>query len=69
MFAEGFDDDYWLTVNEAAAHMKVSPKTIRNWVKRGYIKAMILGPRCMRISIDAISDAYRPYGKSYSRTR
>jgi excisionase family DNA binding protein len=69
MVHDGYDDHYWLTVQEAAAHMKVSPKTIRNWVKRGYLKAMVLGPRCMRISIDAISHAYRPYGQSYSRTR
>ncbi len=61
------DDKYWFTVKEAAAYLSVSTKTIRNWVKNGYLDAHVLGPRLMMISLDAISKAYRPFGKSYSR--
>lgn len=62
-----FYDKYWFTIAEAAQYMNVSTKTVRNWIKRGYLEAHELGPRLIMISLDAISNAYRPFGKSYSR--
>ena len=66
-----FDSDgqYWYTAAEAAERLHVCAKTVRNWVKTGYLDAHKLGPRKMVISLDAIDAAYRPFGKSYNRTR
>lgn len=32
----------WLTVTEAAAHLKVKPRTLLTWAKRGQIKGRVL---------------------------
>ena len=61
------DSDYWLTIPEAARRMRLSEKSVRNYIKRGYLEAHRVGPRTVVISIDAISNAYRPYGTSYAR--
>lgn len=60
-------EKYWFTVAEAAQYLNISTKTVRNWIKHGYLEAHVLGPRLVMISLDAISNAYRPFGKSYSR--
>ena len=44
-----------------------STKTIRNYIKRGHLKAIRRGPRNLVIHIDDYSEMYRPYGRSYER--
>ena len=56
-----------MTIPEAADHMGVSTKTVRNYIDKGYLQAHRFGPRCIRISIEDINDLYVPYGKSYER--
>ena len=41
-----------LTVAEAAAHYKVSEKTIRRWIAAGRIKAVRPGERTIRVVVD-----------------
>lgn len=41
-----------LTVAEAAAHYKVSEKTIRRWIAAGRIKAVRPGERTIRVIVD-----------------
>jgi predicted ATPase len=57
----------WNTVAEIAAYDGCSEKTIRNYIKFGYLKAHRRGPRSIFINIDDYSAMYRPYGKSYER--
>lgn len=47
-------DDEWLTIKEAADLVKVSPWTIRNYIKRGWIEATKQGAvvRIRKSSID-----------------
>jgi len=67
MSENSYGNDYWLTVEETASHMCVCTKTIYTWIKNGTLKAHQMGPRRLMVSIDDISAAYRPYGKSYER--
>ena len=41
-----------LTVAEAAAHYKVSEKTIRRWIAAGQIEAVRPGERTIRVIVD-----------------
>lgn len=38
----------WLTVEEAADHLRVSVVTIRRWTAKGLLKSYPLGPRMRR---------------------
>lgn len=42
--------DDLLTVDEAAAALRVNPKTIRRWIAAGHLHAQRPGPRTMRIT-------------------
>ena len=57
----------WLTVSEAAALAECTPKTIRNYIHAGHLKAKRRGPRTLVISIDDFSALYRPYVSSKLR--
>ena len=57
----------WYTVAEVAAKEKCCEKTIRNYIKLGYLKAHRRGPRNIFIHVDDYDAMYRPYGKSYLR--
>ncbi|MCW1305991.1 MAG: helix-turn-helix domain-containing protein [Candidatus Parvarchaeota archaeon] len=48
-------DKYNLTVDDVAALLKVSPRTVRKYIHSGQIKAIVLGGR-YRISLTAIAD-------------
>lgn len=39
----------WVTVRDAAEALRVSDRTIRNWVAAGILKADRVGPRLIRI--------------------
>jgi excisionase family DNA binding protein len=54
-------NDYFLSVAEAAAHIGVSTKTIRNYIECGRLKAERLGPRRIVITLDAIDGLYTDY--------
>ena len=41
-------DDELLTVDEAAALLKVQPSTLRYWAREGRVPAIRLGPRATR---------------------
>jgi excisionase family DNA binding protein len=66
MYTTEFPNDY-LTVKQAATYVGRSEKTIRNYIKGGRLRAVRLGPRSIRISIDHIGNLYsdlermRPY--------
>ena len=53
----------WLTATEAAAHLKVKPRTILQWAKEGKIRGHVLSgtKRCtwrfLRSELDAILSA------------
>lgn len=46
--------DKYSTIQEAAAHFRVAPKTIRRWITAGLIKAERVGPRLIRVDIDSL---------------
>lgn len=43
------EEDILLTANEVAAYLRVTPKTIRVWIKEGKIPASRMTPRSIRI--------------------
>jgi len=47
-------DDEYLTVNEIAAHLKLNPQTIRNWIDRDELPAVRVGRRVRvrRVDLD-----------------
>jgi len=57
----------WYTVAEVAAKEQCCTKTIRTYIKLGYLKASRRGPRNIFIHVDDYDAMYRPYGKSYLR--
>jgi len=57
----------WFTVSEIAEKSELSTKTIRNYIKLGFLKAHRRGPRSIVIHIDDVDSMYRPFGKSYLR--
>lgn len=47
----------WLTIREAAEHLRVDQKTIRRYIKQGLVRAERIGPRLIRVdlaSLDAL---------------
>jgi len=38
-----------LSIQQAAAHLGVAPKTVRRWISQGIIPAERVGPRLIRI--------------------
>ncbi len=42
----------WLTVNEAATYLAVTPATIRRWVHSGALKGWRIGPKLIRIDLN-----------------
>lgn len=58
------------TVEEAAELMKVSPDTVREWVRSGRLRASKLaGSKTLRISTDDIMAFYDATIVVYARTR
>lgn len=46
-----------LTTDELAAHLRVSRRTIFNWIECGKIPVMRLSSRCLRYDIDKVMEA------------
>jgi hypothetical protein len=57
----------WFKVAEIAQQERCSEKTIRNYIRWGYLKAHRRGPRSIFIHIDDYNNMFRPFGKSYLR--
>ncbi len=56
-------DDEFLTANDVAALLKVNELTVRNWLDRGQITALRIGPRRVRFrrsDINAFIEARNP---------
>lgn len=55
----------WLTVNEAAAHIGVNPKTIYRAIESGSLVASVVGTRNLRIRLSDLEGAFmRPANTS-----
>ncbi|GAC1448493.1 MAG: hypothetical protein PVSMB4_05710 [Ktedonobacterales bacterium] len=50
----------FLTVHEAAKLLKVSPVTIKRWLKQGRLRAYHVGPRAVRIKQEDIEALLTP---------
>lgn len=48
------------TIREAAAHCKVSERTIYRWIAEGRIEATRLGPTLLRIDEQALGNLRNP---------
>jgi len=42
------------TVQDAADHFGVSPRTIRNWIESGQLEAVRIGPKLLRVDINSL---------------
>lgn len=62
------DEDY-CTMQEAAARWGCSVRTIRNHIKWGYLKAVRVGPRMIRVDIQSLFDMKRPIVTATSHRR
>lgn len=49
-----------ISIDEAAAHLGVSAKTVRRMISRGDLKAVRIGPRLIRIDAASLASAGRP---------
>jgi excisionase family DNA binding protein len=52
----------WASVAEAAAHAKMSERTIRRWVHEGRLPAQRMGPRRIEIDLNELDKLRRPVG-------
>jgi excisionase family DNA binding protein len=50
-----------LSIKEAAQRMRVSDRTIRNWIDSGRLEAITLGGCTIRTSVEAIERMAQPY--------
>jgi excisionase family DNA binding protein len=55
-------EDRFVSVAEAAEYLGVDPRTIRNMLRDGRLKASTLGPRVLRIRLSDLHAALQPYG-------
>jgi excisionase family DNA binding protein len=56
-------NEEYLTVAEAANLVRVSPSTIRRWIREGNLPAYRLGPRRVGLKRDDLSAMVAPIGK------
>jgi excisionase family DNA binding protein len=56
-------NEEYLTVAEAANLVRVSPSTIRRWIREGNVPAYRLGPRRVGLKRDDLSAVIAPIGK------
>ena len=57
-----------LTIREAARFLKVSPLTVRRWLKQGRLPAYRLGPRAIRIRRADLDASFSPIAEEEVRT-
>ncbi len=51
---------HWGTITDAAAQLKVNPKTIRRMITRGDIYAERVGPRLIRVDLASLDRIGKP---------
>lgn len=44
----------YLTARELAKRLRVSPETVREWARRGYIPTLRLSPKVIRYNAEAV---------------
>ena len=49
----------YVSLQAAAAHMQVTPQTIRRMISRGELAGYRLGPRVIRVDLDELDRATR----------
>lgn len=49
----------YYTIQEFADDLRVSPRTVRNWIRNGLITAVRIGPRTVRIEHGEIAKVIR----------
>jgi excisionase family DNA binding protein len=52
----------YITQQEAADHLGVTDRTIRQMIADGRLRAYRLGPRVVRLRLDEIEAALQPFG-------
>jgi excisionase family DNA binding protein len=52
----------WPTLQQAAVHYDVDPKTVRRWIAAGRLKATRVGPRLIRVDRDSLLALAKPIG-------
>lgn len=50
------------TVQDAAEYFGVSTRTVRRWLNSGRISGYRVGPTLIRVDLDSLDSAVRPYG-------
>lgn len=50
----------WGTIAEAAAALRVTPRTIRNMIARGDLEARRFGPKLIRVNLASMAAKARP---------
>jgi excisionase family DNA binding protein len=46
------DEPRWASLNEAAAYMRLSRNTLRNWIAWGWLPAKRVGPRLIQVDLN-----------------
>ncbi|WP_081637241.1 helix-turn-helix domain-containing protein [Gordonia terrae] len=52
-------NDEWLTPAEAATELKINVRVVRDWIRKGTLRAERLGPRTTRIRRSWLSEALK----------
>lgn len=52
----------WASLQDAAIYMGVSVRTIRRWISEGQFKGHRMNDRVIRVDLNEIDDAMRPFG-------
>jgi len=55
-------DQMKVSVQDAAEHFSVDPKTIRRWISSGVIQAVRVGPTLIRVDLASIQVRPLQYG-------
>ncbi len=57
----------WLSVQETASQVGVTPRTVRRWIAAGRLKCYRTGPRLLRIDSEDLAPLFRRLNTASSR--